>query len=274
MKNFCVLIDALNYIDNNITEDINPDSLAVSCFMSVSGLHKLFRYALNISVADYITRRRMSKAACDLLETNRSILDIAVDYQYNSNEAFTRAFIKIWGIPPSQFRTERRFTEIFPKIDLNVTGGKLMTRRKFDLSKLYDEIRNMNDTYALSFDMVGLDAINNNYGSLAGDKAIAESFKRIDECANGNMLLFRIGGDEFVLLTGYENRTDAEELAKNVLSKNSQPIIYEDKEIPISLWVGGMKLKSYSLRYAELYPALMNTVNQSKENGNSICIID
>ena len=52
MKNFYILTDALAYIEKNICEDIDSQSVADSCGVSLSSLQKLFRLALNKSVKD------------------------------------------------------------------------------------------------------------------------------------------------------------------------------------------------------------------------------
>lgn len=62
-ENFYILTDALAYIEKNICEDIDSQSVADSCGVSLSSLQKLFRLALNKSVKDYILRRRICLAA-------------------------------------------------------------------------------------------------------------------------------------------------------------------------------------------------------------------
>ena len=94
-----------------------------------------------MSVRDYIVRRRMTKCARALCEEpERSILDIALQYGYGSNEAFTRAFHQVWNCSPSQFRKSQQPVELFPRLMCPLeTGDDYMKERKhMDITELYD----------------------------------------------------------------------------------------------------------------------------------------
>lgn len=60
-------------------------------------------------------------AARELIETDSTVLEIAVKYGYNSHEVFTRAFVRLWGMTPSVFRQSSGFYGIFPKLSENRT---------------------------------------------------------------------------------------------------------------------------------------------------------
>ena len=264
MKNFYILTEALEYIEQNLCENISQDDIAQTCFCSLSSLQKLFRYVFHVSIKEYISKRRLSYAAKDLINTNDSIIDIALKYQYNSHEVFTRAFTKVWGITPQIFRNTRRFTGLFPKIEFNYNGGKInMARRKFDISELYDELKKRNNTYALCFDIVSMSPIND-ISREAGDKAIVECLNRIDKNSSDNMLMFRIGGDEFILVTGLEDVEKVKDIADSILALNGQPIIYNNKEVPLSMHVCAVKLDYKTLKYNELYPTLSEKIEENK----------
>ena len=53
---------------------------------------------------DYLRYRRLAFALKEIRDTQRNILDIAVDYGFSSNEAFTRAFRETYGVSPSEYR--------------------------------------------------------------------------------------------------------------------------------------------------------------------------
>ena len=115
MENIQILIDALEYIDNNLTESINTEDLANHLYCSKSTIEKLFKYINNMTIRDYIIRRRMSKAALEMaLHPEKTVLEIGVQYGYGSDEAFTRAFYSIWQISPSEFRKNPSSFELFP----------------------------------------------------------------------------------------------------------------------------------------------------------------
>jgi predicted transcriptional regulator YdeE len=78
----------------------------------------------------YIEKRRLSRAASALIETNMRIVDIAFDYGFNSHESFTRSFKKKYTITPSQFRKIKPEFRCYDKceigsIELNLQKGRV-----------------------------------------------------------------------------------------------------------------------------------------------------
>ncbi len=119
-----LLSDALDYIENNIYEDITADDVAKACYCSKSYLQKIFRYVNYCSIKEYIIKRRLTKAARDLVrDSTVSILDIALKYCYRSPEAFSRAFKQAWQCNPSVFRREARFTQLYPRQMVPIKNG-------------------------------------------------------------------------------------------------------------------------------------------------------
>lgn len=147
MTNFEKLSATLEFIEENLTENITTELCTKRCGYSLSSVKKLFRHTFNIGVSDYISRRKLTVATKELLCSDSPILEIALKYGYNSHEVFTRAFMRLWGVAPSEFRRKRRFSEIYPKLDEYVQvrdeeGNIVMTgKKKFDVSHLYDFIK-------------------------------------------------------------------------------------------------------------------------------------
>lgn len=259
MNKFTILSVVLEFIEANLMHPLTPELCAKKCGYSLSNLQKLFRCVFHIGVGDYISRRKLSAAARDLLESDASILDTALKYGYQSHEVFTRAFRRLWGVSPSQFRKNRRFSDIFPKfgefIDIMDEEGNAMeySKKKFDVSHLYDFMREHGGKYVICFDMVRLMEVNATYGSAAGDIGIAECLRRIDMESDETMLPIRIGGDEFVLITEYDKLEDAERMARKVLSHNGETVISGEHEFPVSLRAGFVVMPKGNLRYNELF---------------------
>ena len=141
MKNFMILTESISFIEQNLCEPITRKDIADHCYVSLSSLEKLFRYALALSIKEYISRRRMTQAAKDIAKNDMSVSDAAMKYQYNSVEVFSRAFKRIWNINPSEFKDQWRFTGIFPKINYEYREGEeLMAHKRVDISEVYDYI--------------------------------------------------------------------------------------------------------------------------------------
>ena len=269
MRNLYVLATALEIAEKNLHQPFGVEDLAKNCFVSVSGLQKLFKYAFGFSVGQYLAKRRLSTATRLLVNTSKSITEVALDYQYASPEVFTRAFKRFWGITPTQFRRTYRFSELFPKFELVYVenGGYAMTdRRKIDTNELYDKLKELSDTYIICADLCNLKNTNDTYGYAAGDLLIAEAARRIDHEISKDMFMFRIGGDEFAVITGYKTLNETELLAKKIIKLNGTPISLADEEkVPLSLRIGITKIPSCGLNYKEAIDDMLMAIDNAKD---------
>ena len=93
----------LDEIDRRIKEDIQVDELAALVGYSTDHFRRRFAEIIGVPVMGYITRRRLEHARYDLARGGR-IIDIALDYGFETHAGFTRAFKKSFGVPPSVHR--------------------------------------------------------------------------------------------------------------------------------------------------------------------------
>lgn len=265
MRNFMVLTESINIIEENLRERITREEIAARCFASLSALEKLYRYALHMSIKDYTERRRMTIAAKDLAEGGYSVTETAMRCGYNSPEVFSRAFKRVWNVNPSEFRKRWKFTGIFPKINYEYKEGEdlYMARKKVDISEAYDYLRAHAGTIVLCFDIMGLSEANN-VSRKAGDLVILEALQRIDRAAGDDMLTLRIGGDEFALVTGLESEEEARRLADRILADNGKPVTCDGRDFPVSLWCGVTRIPE-KLRYGEFFNDLHRAIVESKK---------
>ena len=261
-----LLTTALSFMEDNLTEKITTEDVAKVCYCSKSTLEKLFRCVSHTSVHDYIIRRRMNKAAKMLFSHREiSILDVAVLYGYNSNEAFTRAFKQVWNCTPSEFRNKTRYSELFPRYEFDLDKGEQIMK-KVDISELYDVLRERIGCHYIVCDIEGLIPINE-ISHAAGDLAIIESIKRMNDVAGENDIVFRIGGDEFILLTDSKDMDHVNKLADAIRSKNGDTFAYEGKDIPLSLYVLISTLtKGAHGDSGEMYNQFQQVVNDFKKS--------
>lgn len=96
----------LDTIEDRLKDTIDIDCLTGKAYMSRASLYRIFYYLLGDTIYGYIKKRRLSEAASELISTDRKIIDIALDYGYNSPEAFSRAFKAYFRKSPSRFRKE------------------------------------------------------------------------------------------------------------------------------------------------------------------------
>ncbi|MDQ0659704.1 AraC-like DNA-binding protein [Paenibacillus sp. W2I17] len=95
---------SLFFIETHLHEQIGLEEVASEALLSPYHYHRIFRNEVGMTVVDYIRNRRMSLASTTLRSTDAGILDIALACGFESQEAFTRAFRKLYGMPPGRFR--------------------------------------------------------------------------------------------------------------------------------------------------------------------------
>lgn len=106
---------ALEYIENNLSVEI--DYLAAAKFMNCSEweFRRVFSFIAQISLSEYIRRRRLTMAASDI-QNGEKIIDIALRYGYQSQAAFSRAFRQLHGLAPSLARDKGVTLKSFPRL--------------------------------------------------------------------------------------------------------------------------------------------------------------
>lgn len=265
MKNIDLLADSLDYIEGHLKDNIKTPDIAKACCCSKSTLEKMFQYVYHLSVHGYIIRRRMMLAARMLSEQPEiSILTVAVDCGYSSHEAFARAFKEIWNCNPSEFRN-KKYSELFPRYREPLQEGDryIMQRRNVDISQLYDLFCERRNCYFICCDIKSLVPINE-ISFKAGDLAILESMKRMNEAAGEEDIVFRIGGDEFCMLTASEDAAYAEEIVKKITQKNGEAFAYETQQIPLNLYAVATKFTGKHMKYNDLFTELHQAIRVSK----------
>ena len=98
------ILQASEYIEENLTQDIKVQDIIQSAGFSQYHFMRLFKAISGHTISNYIKRRKMTEASKLLLTTDMRILDIAILFGYNSQEAFTRAFKEVYNVTPHTYR--------------------------------------------------------------------------------------------------------------------------------------------------------------------------
>ncbi|WMJ76847.1 MULTISPECIES: AraC family transcriptional regulator [unclassified Sedimentibacter] len=112
---------AINYIEDNISEEISYEQAAKIACCSTYHFQRMFSYMAGVPLSEYIRRRRMSLAAVDLQGKDEKIIDVALKYGYSSPTAFNRAFKAIHGIAPSSLKKDGVTMKSYPPISFKIT---------------------------------------------------------------------------------------------------------------------------------------------------------
>lgn len=125
------LSQVIDYIEDNLADDISYEKAAKIACCSTYYFQRMFSYVAGISLSDYIRYRRMTKAAFELQISDAKIMDIGSKYGYVSPTAFNRAFHSVHGVAPTVARMEGTKLNAYARISfsVNVTRGESMRYR-------------------------------------------------------------------------------------------------------------------------------------------------
>ena len=120
--------NAINYIEEHLTEEINYDKVAEEAACSSFYFQRIFGVLCDISLGEYIRNRRLTLAGNELNASDIKVIDIALKYGYESPESFTRAFSKFHGITPSEAKKNASKLKSFSRLSVKITlsGGSMM----------------------------------------------------------------------------------------------------------------------------------------------------
>lgn len=94
----------LHFIDTHLEQTLSLDEIAATFGYSKYHLNRRFQKETGITLHQYIQRQRLEKAAKALAETKKPILEIALDAQYHSQQAFSLAFKRLYLTTPKAYR--------------------------------------------------------------------------------------------------------------------------------------------------------------------------
>lgn len=104
MDKFLFMNAVITFIETRIKRRIDYDELACEIGFSLPYIRELFERQMGKSLYRYILERKIANAAFECRFSNRSLLCIGMNYGFNNADAFTRAFKRIVGVTPSDFR--------------------------------------------------------------------------------------------------------------------------------------------------------------------------
>lgn len=98
------IVQALQYIETHLEEGMTLEDVAAAADFSMYHFHRIFQKQIGLTVAEYIRSRRLACASALLIYSTEDIIGIAFKCRFESQEAFTRAFKKEYGMPPGRYR--------------------------------------------------------------------------------------------------------------------------------------------------------------------------
>ncbi|MBN2433979.1 MAG: AraC family transcriptional regulator [Spirochaetes bacterium] len=128
---------AMLFIEENITGDIDIETIAATAQTTPAHFQRMFSIITGITPGDYIRHRRLTLAAQEINSTEISIIDAALKYGYETHSSFTKAFTKMHGFAPLYARKSGQSIKAYPPISftLSIKGDTSMDYKIRDLKK-------------------------------------------------------------------------------------------------------------------------------------------
>ena len=104
-----------DYIEKNLGSDLKLDQVAEHAGYSKYYLNRCFQKEVGCTIYKYIQMRRMTEAARKLAESDQPIIEVALEANYQSQQAFTDAFKEVYRRSPKAYRRNRVFIPLMPR---------------------------------------------------------------------------------------------------------------------------------------------------------------
>ena len=108
-----LVVKILNYIDDNLYKRITMDEISSIFYFNKDYLMRIFKKELDITIMDYINKRRIYNSLELLKNTDDLVIKVALNSGYSSLEYYSETFTKVLGVSPL---TYRKFTRVNSQI--------------------------------------------------------------------------------------------------------------------------------------------------------------
>lgn len=125
MEWFESIKNAITFMEDNLTEELSVEDVSNHVFTSNSHFQRIFYLVTGITIGEYIRNRRLSQAGKDLLLTEQKVIDVAMKYQYDTSESFSKAFSRFHGVNPSEVKKHEDQLKYFRPltVQISINGG-------------------------------------------------------------------------------------------------------------------------------------------------------
>lgn len=112
---------AIDYIEDNLTGEIDFKQAAKAACCPEYHFQRMFAFISEVTLSEYIRRRRLTLAAFELQQSNKSVIEVAQTYGYKSHASFTRAFRELHGISPITTRRSGAKLKAYPRMSFQIS---------------------------------------------------------------------------------------------------------------------------------------------------------
>ncbi|AGX43534.1 AraC family transcriptional regulator [Clostridium saccharobutylicum] len=120
MKNLKETIaSTIDYIEENLYDKISLDDISQYAGVSKYYLHRIFKSLTGESIIEYVQSRKLTRSIDELVNTNMRIIDIALNYGFDYEQSYIRAFKKAFGCTPLKVRSDKKPLSLIIKEKIN-----------------------------------------------------------------------------------------------------------------------------------------------------------
>ncbi len=125
------LNQAIEYMEEHLTENITCEDVAKHVYLSGFHFQRTFSLFTGLTVGEYIRNRRLSLAGQELLAGSGKVIEIAYKYGYETPESFAKAFSRYHGVTPKEAKKQGTILKSFNRLILKIIleGGNSMEYR-------------------------------------------------------------------------------------------------------------------------------------------------
>jgi AraC family transcriptional regulator len=127
----------IDYIENNLHNNFTLDDISTHTGLSKYYLHRMFKSLTGETIMEYVQSRKLASSIDELANTNMRIIDIALNYGFEYEQSYIRAFRKKFGYTPLKVRSDQISMIIKEKISTDeiLTVANTITYKPFFVFK-------------------------------------------------------------------------------------------------------------------------------------------
>lgn len=101
------IIETVAYIEDNLYNKISLADISLHTGISKYYLHRIFKSLTGESIMEYVQGRKLTSSLNELINTTMRIIDIALEYGFDYEQSYIRAFKKCFGHTPLKIRSDK-----------------------------------------------------------------------------------------------------------------------------------------------------------------------
>ncbi len=132
---------AVDFIERNLKERIVLEDIAKEACLSKYHFHRIFSSVVGETIGDYIRKRRLTEASKILMNYSMKVAEIAFEYQFETQQSFSRSFKNHFGISPGQYRKQSLSRFMYER--MKITNQRLKHLEAISMKPVIKEIKEM-----------------------------------------------------------------------------------------------------------------------------------